>query len=245
MNARHNRTGRSKHERFVKLPHWLLNSPAYRSLKPGPRALLVELSALYNGTNNGDLFLSVREAARRLNVGPHTAGGYFKDLEDRDFIKIAIQSSFDHKSSKGRSWILTEHSVGGSLATKDFMRWNGGEKKHRKDRPKRKIRYQKSTPTVPESDTAVSRNDTAGDGYDVKNRHRQAENRGVDGVENQPTYNIPSGGRDSALGAQPLGSAAPSARLSTPVASRNGPNSTAQQLGVVSRELRATLRKDD
>lgn len=66
-----NATGRSiggdgHHVRFYQ---WELKSPAYRSLSLGARALLIELKSLYNGSNNGDLFLSVREAARRLNCG--------------------------------------------------------------------------------------------------------------------------------------------------------------------------------
>ncbi len=61
-------TGRSKGDgAHVRLYRWLLNSPAYRSLWPASRALLVEVMALYNGHNNGELFLSHREAARRVS----------------------------------------------------------------------------------------------------------------------------------------------------------------------------------
>ena len=80
-------TGRSKgRERFIKLPHWLLNSPAYQSLALGPRALLIEVWLRHNGQNNGDISFSVREAARRLKCSKDTASKWFRELEDKGFL---------------------------------------------------------------------------------------------------------------------------------------------------------------
>ena len=41
----------------VRLYGWLLNSPAYLSLSCPARAVLIELTRLYNGNNNGQLGL--------------------------------------------------------------------------------------------------------------------------------------------------------------------------------------------
>jgi hypothetical protein len=71
----------------VRLYRWELESAAYRSLSLRARCLLVELKALYNGSNNGELFLSVRDAVARLNTGTHQATAAFRELEDRGFIK--------------------------------------------------------------------------------------------------------------------------------------------------------------
>lgn len=122
------RNGRSGGEsRHVRLYHWLLTSPAWKSLGPVSRALYVELSSLYAGTNNGDLFLSVRDAGRRMNVDKNTAGRAFRELEDRGFIRPRQKGSFDWKARHATSWVLTEHPVGDALATKEFMKWRPTE----------------------------------------------------------------------------------------------------------------------
>ena len=110
--------------RFVQLGHWMLDSPAWQSLSVGARALYVELKKLYNGTNNGDLYLSVRRAGELLGCGKNTADRWFAELEERGFIKKAVPG---HLGSDGRGiatkWILTEAMYSGSSATKEFMKW--------------------------------------------------------------------------------------------------------------------------
>lgn len=84
---RANKTGRSS-GRFVMLPEWLQKSDAWASLKPGPRALYVELKRRFDGTNNGGIFLSHRDAAAALNVNKDTVAGWFADLQERGFITL-------------------------------------------------------------------------------------------------------------------------------------------------------------
>ena len=116
--------GRNKTGRFVKLEHYLLNSPAYRSLCCCARSLLVELYALYNGSNNGTLYMSVRQAQQRLgDVGRKAAEKAFNELQDRGFITVVQKGSFTCKVQLATTWRLTEHDCEGRPATKDFMRW--------------------------------------------------------------------------------------------------------------------------
>ena len=118
------RTGRSKGtDRHIRIDLWVLQGAAYKSLKTVSRALLVELHALFYGTNNGQLFLSVREAAKRLNVAPNTAVKAFAELVDRGFIRVAQKGSYTLKQRHATQWILTEHGYAGNLPTKDFVRW--------------------------------------------------------------------------------------------------------------------------
>lgn len=112
----------------VRLYWWEIESAAYRSLRPAARALLVELKALFNGLNNGELFLSVREAAKRLGCGKNLAAELFEELQDRGFIRPNEVGAFNMKSAarrgKATTWILTEHPFGNATAgTRDFMRW--------------------------------------------------------------------------------------------------------------------------
>lgn len=117
--------GRSKKDtKHVRLHHYLLRSDAYNALPCTARALLVEMYDLYNGQNNGELFLSVREAARRIGTSPNTARKAFAELQEKGFIRVNQAGSFDWKENgKATSWVLTEHAFNGALPTKEFMRW--------------------------------------------------------------------------------------------------------------------------
>lgn len=106
-----NATGRSNTSRFVRLDYRLLNSNAYRSLTPNARSLLVDLVMLYNGENNGSLYLSVRHAAHRMGVADLTAASRaFDDLVELGFIEVTQQSHFHVKASetsRARCWRIT------------------------------------------------------------------------------------------------------------------------------------------
>ena len=112
-------------EKHVRLYRWELGSAAYRSLSLRARCLLVELKLLYNGSNNGELFLSVRAAAARLKTGLHQAMAAFRELEDRGFIKPRQRGSFQWKQRHATCWLLTEYDddMTGHKATKEFMTW--------------------------------------------------------------------------------------------------------------------------
>lgn len=128
LDAKGRNTGDSQHIRI----YWYeLKSPAYRALSIGARALLVELKALYNGRNNGALFLSVREAAGRLGCSKSFAADRFQELHDKGFIRPRERGHFQVKCLVGQaratSWVLTAYAHGEALATKEFMRWRPDE----------------------------------------------------------------------------------------------------------------------
>lgn len=123
---RPNATGRSETSRFVRLDYRLLSSNAYRSLNPNCRALLIELSMLYNGTNNGSLYLSVRDATHRIGLADtNAASRAFDDLRKLGFIEVARMAHFRIKASEGsraRCWRLTWQPRPGRRAPSwDFM----------------------------------------------------------------------------------------------------------------------------
>ena len=118
--------------RFVQLPEWLQASEAWATLKPGPRALYVELKRRFNGSNNGRIVLSHRDAASALNVHRNTVGPWFAELEERGLIRMT-QGPHLGPSGIGQSalWVLTELPVGDSFADKTFMRWRREKKNPR------------------------------------------------------------------------------------------------------------------
>ncbi|WP_138935917.1 hypothetical protein [Roseovarius arcticus] len=111
--------------RFVQLPEWVQASEAWATLPPGPRALYIELKRRFNGTNNGAIYLSHRDAAAALNVHRNTVGPWFKLLEERGFIYMT-QGPHLGPSGIGRAsiWGLAEESTpDGRPARKTFMQF--------------------------------------------------------------------------------------------------------------------------
>ena len=103
--------GRNRTSRFARLDHRILHSNAYRALSPNDRSMLVELVSLYNGENNGSLYLSVRDAAHRMGVADLTAASRsFYTLQALGFIELTLKHEFRSGSSgqsRARSWRLT------------------------------------------------------------------------------------------------------------------------------------------
>lgn len=112
-NNRPNKSGRNENPtgRFARLPHEVMLSPAYRSLSPNARALLVELMAMENGQNNGSLWLSIRDAAARIGlVNKESVGKAFDELERAGLIAMTKEAHFTVKASetsRARCWRLT------------------------------------------------------------------------------------------------------------------------------------------
>lgn len=105
-----NATGRNPTSRFVRLDYRILNSNAYRSLTPNARSLLIEITMLYNGENNGSLYLSVRDAADRMGVvDTHAAKRALDELQSLGFVEMTQEAHFAVKASeasRARCWRL-------------------------------------------------------------------------------------------------------------------------------------------
>jgi hypothetical protein len=82
---KHYKRGAGRH---VQLAEWVQASEAWATLKPGPRALYIELKRRFNGSNNGRIILSHRDSARALNVDKNTVGGWFEELQLRGLSAI-------------------------------------------------------------------------------------------------------------------------------------------------------------
>jgi hypothetical protein len=119
-----NAKGRTKGgERYVKLDHYLLKSPAWRSLSPGAKCLLIEVWQRHNGINNGEISYSVREAAKSLRCSKNTAAKWFQELVERGILKPRQPGSFTYKKRHATEWEITAEQFRGKPASKDFMRW--------------------------------------------------------------------------------------------------------------------------
>ena len=126
MANRQDRRGRSKTgPPFVRLTCYMLESAAWRSLKPAERAIYVELRRRFNGRNNGWLAFSVRDAADECNVNKDTARQAFATLQERGFTECVTPGGFSRKVRHATEWRLTDEPCDktGALPSKAFMRW--------------------------------------------------------------------------------------------------------------------------
>jgi len=117
---------KGKEARHVRLYHSLLRSEAWQSLSANARAIYIEMAARYNGSNNGYIPFSFRDAAKPVHIGKNAAGAALTELQQRGFITITKRSAFSVKTKRATEWRLTEFSsdIDHSFATKDFMRWS-------------------------------------------------------------------------------------------------------------------------
>jgi hypothetical protein len=124
-----NRTGRSKKAaRHVRLYYWMMQTAAWKSLTGDQRAIYVEMAARYNGSNNGRIHFSTREAATAVHIGRATAWRALIVLQERGFIVPTIRGGFNIKEKQRQApqWRLTEFNcdITHALPSKDFARWS-------------------------------------------------------------------------------------------------------------------------
>lgn len=155
---RPNATGRSnKSSRFTMVPHRIWFSEAVSSLNTNARALLVEIASMENGSNNGAIWLSVRDATDRLGFSDFRAAQQaFDDLQDRGLLVMTKDAHFEVKASdasRARCWRLTwigwpEGPKGRRHPTNDWEQYQAvGKTKERQRTDKRQralARYRKN-----------------------------------------------------------------------------------------------------
>jgi hypothetical protein len=118
--SRRRRKSRSD-TRFVALQHYLLNSPACISLPGDALKLFIYVWKRHNGSNNGEISFSVREA-EEIGLTKSTAARMFRILVDRGFLAKVGESHFGRKRV-AQTWRITAETYRNEKATNDFMRW--------------------------------------------------------------------------------------------------------------------------
>jgi len=130
MSNKPYRKGKRGAGRHVQLPEYLQATEAWATLKPGPRALYIELKRLFNGRNNGRIILSQRDAAKAINVNRNTVGGYFAELEARGLIEMTERPHLGPSGvGKAAIWALQELPMSdGKPAQRGFVLWREKKK---------------------------------------------------------------------------------------------------------------------
>jgi hypothetical protein len=98
-------------ERFAMLPLSVMISEAFKTLPAGYQRVLWLLAAQYDGTNNGDLALTRKQAAHfGLNNERHRSNG-LRELEARGLIEKTRQGGIAAGTKFPTLWALTFHSI--------------------------------------------------------------------------------------------------------------------------------------
>jgi len=159
--SRADNRGRSKGVPHVRLDKSVFHSPAYRACSLAERAMLFEVIELHNGSNNGSLWLSVRDAAKRLGVSdPNTARRALRGLCEKGLLAVSTPGYFTVKTRHATCYRLTFLAANGQGPTGDYRNWQPVENTSEADRvvatAKSKLRCRFSPSSVVKIHTEVA-----------------------------------------------------------------------------------------
>ena len=111
--------------RFVRLEHHMLASPAWRSLSPYAVSAYVLLASRFNGANNGDISLSIREIVDSCGMSQGAASNALCELRDKGLVRLRSKGSFTTKAQRlASTYALTCWGVDKADPSKEYMRWS-------------------------------------------------------------------------------------------------------------------------
>ena len=114
---------RERHDRYFQVHHYMMRTDAWRALSAPARAIYVQIGFRYDGSNNGKIAYSVRDAASECNVHRDTAARAFKELVDLGFVEETRHGALSRKTRVASEWRLTAFKcdLTGALKTCLFM----------------------------------------------------------------------------------------------------------------------------
>lgn len=133
------RRGRRRNGAFVIVDEFLMRSPAWQDLSGNAVKLLMHLMMLSQGNNGwghkdqqGQLFLSERDAASAIGVARNTASRAFEELIEHGFLRPVEQGYFQVKIRIATTWRLTFQPYPRSQQgpTNEWRQWQPTKQKH-------------------------------------------------------------------------------------------------------------------
>ena len=124
------RNGRRKGEgQYFALPYAMARHEAFRSLSGPALKVLIELRCRFTvrgdgSNNNGELTLSLDEAARLLGLGKATVSRAFDELAQAGFIEKTRQGQWYGR--KASQWRVTDQPMQGAIPTRDWQKPKAG-----------------------------------------------------------------------------------------------------------------------
>lgn len=117
-----NHKGRNKSAgAFLPIPYTMARSDAWRSLSGSAVKVWIEIRCRYNGFNNGELSLSLREAASLLGMSQTTVKRAFDELVMKGFLRKTREGHWYGR--RAAEYAVTDREHQGHLATRDWAKW--------------------------------------------------------------------------------------------------------------------------
>ena len=121
-------------EQFTYMVKPMMDEPAWRALGSSGQALYPWIRLEWRGpraNNNGDLRLSVRQAALKMGIGNDAAARAFQDLQGKGFLFITeparLGSSGDAKSPLYELTELPLRGASSNVGRKLYQKWSKGK----------------------------------------------------------------------------------------------------------------------
>jgi hypothetical protein len=110
-------------DRYFQVHHYMLKTEAWAALSAPARAIYLQIGFRYDGSNNGRISYSVRDAASECNLAKETASRAIRELVDLGFIEETLHGSLSRKTRIASEWRLTAFrcDLTGALKTSTFM----------------------------------------------------------------------------------------------------------------------------
>lgn len=103
-------------------PHSMIQSKAFRALSPYAVKVWMEIRCRYNGGNNGEIKLSLDEAADLLGIAKSTCQRAFVDLVEKGFLIKMTQGRWYGRAAA--QWQITDKPMKGEhVASHLWRKW--------------------------------------------------------------------------------------------------------------------------
>ena len=138
---------------FAAMYEWEMALPAWRMMSAHGRCLVLELRRKYNTRNNGEIVMSVREAAELLHCNKDTAHRALREVQAKGWAIPTQMGHFDQKTNKtATTWRITNQPIGLASIHPRPRNMRAGNRSR-----KNKTRSQNFGPPVPLMGTAVEK----------------------------------------------------------------------------------------
>jgi hypothetical protein len=125
MRRRRPKTKLKRGELFVRFEFWELETEAFQHLSADATRVYLFMHMRYDGSNNGAVVFSHRDAMKVLNADWRRAANALAELVHYGFIRCRTPGEPGPNIRPASEWQLTKFECGGQPASRTFARWDG------------------------------------------------------------------------------------------------------------------------
>ncbi|MDG1279963.1 MAG: hypothetical protein P8O10_01530 [Pseudorhodobacter sp.] len=120
-----NKTGRTENEQFVKMSKWLISQPAFVALSTTAKVLYIYIKMIAFGDHNGQVRMTVQEAAAAVGVSANTAAAALHDLQAKGFLVLTTYGMLGVEGKRSSPlYGITEYKIPPETVPRNsFLRW--------------------------------------------------------------------------------------------------------------------------